>query len=62
MSFNTNKMTTKTHNIAAGIRITVRNEDFLITDVKKDIIEAEGLTELVNGLKFIFDLILKIMR
>ena len=59
MSCNTNKMTTKTHNIAAGIRLTVRNEDFLVTDVKKDIIEVEGITELVKGMKFIFDLSLE---
>ena len=49
MSCNTNKMTTKTHNIAAGIRLTVRNEDFLVTDVKKDIVEVEGITELYTA-------------
>jgi len=49
-------MTAKTHNIASEIRLTLRNEDFLVTDVKKDIIEVEGITELVKGIRFTFDL------
>jgi len=52
-------MTDKKHNIAAGIRLTLRNEDFLVTDVKKDIIEVEGITELVKGMRFTFDLSLE---
>lgn len=52
-------MTVHTHNIAAGIRLTIRNEDFLVTDVRKDIVEAEGITELVKGMKFTFDLSLE---
>lgn len=52
-------MTNITHNIAAGIRLSLRNEDFLVTDVKKDIIEAEGISELVKGMRFTFDLSLE---
>lgn len=47
------------HNIAAGIRISLRNEDFLVTHVEKDIIEAEGISELVKGMRFSFDLSLE---
>jgi SNF2 family DNA or RNA helicase len=50
---------TKTHNIAAGIRITLRDEDFLVTHVEKDIIEVEGISELVKGMRFTFDLSLE---
>jgi ERCC4-related helicase len=50
---------TKNHNIAAGIRLSLRNEDFLVTDVKKDIIEVEGISELVKGMRFTFDLSLE---
>lgn len=43
--------------VTAGVRITLRGEDFLVTDTKKgDIIEAEGISELVKGMKFSFDL------
>lgn len=52
-------MTNHTHNIASGIRLTIRNEDFIVTDVRKDIVEAEGITELVKGMKFTFDLSLE---
>ncbi len=46
--------------IAPGTRITVRGEDFLVTEVKDNfdnnrIIEAEGLSELVRGKRFVFD-------
>ncbi len=46
--------------IATGTRITVRNEDFLVTEVRKNhddthIIEAEGISELVRGKRFVFD-------
>ena len=40
---------TKTHNIAAGIRLSLRDEDFLVTHVEKYIIEVEGISELVKG-------------
>ena len=49
----------KTHNIAAGIRLNLRDEDFLVTKVEKDIIEAEGISELVKGMRFTFDLSLE---
>lgn len=43
--------------VTPGVRITLRGEDFLVTDTKKgNIIEAEGITELVKGMKFTFDL------
>lgn len=43
-------------NITPGLRLTLRGEDFLVTDVKKNIVDAEGITELVKGTKFTFDL------
>lgn len=47
-------------NLSPGNRISVRNEDFLITDVrdnfgKSKIIKTEGISELVKGRTFIFD-------
>lgn len=50
---------TKRHNIAAGIRLSLRNEEFLVTHVEKDIIEAQGISELVKGMRFTFDLSLE---
>lgn len=47
---------TDTHNLAAGIRLKLRDEDFLITHVDKYIIEAEGISELVKGMRFSFDI------
>ncbi len=44
------------HNIAAGIRLSLRDEDFLVTHVEKDIVEAEGISVLVKGMRFTFDL------
>ncbi|WMX16503.1 helicase-related protein [Aureispira sp. CCB-E] len=43
-----------------GVRITVREEDFIINNVKNNlddtfVLEVEGLSELVKGKKFIFD-------
>lgn len=45
---------------APGARIGARGEDFLITDIKENfegtyIIDAEGISELVKGKRFIFD-------
>ena len=47
-------------NLSAGNRITVRGEDFLITDVKDNfgkskLIHAEGISEVVKAKRFIFD-------
>ncbi len=47
---------TTTHNIAAGMRITIRDEDFIITKTDHNIVEAEGISELVKGMRFSFDL------
>lgn len=44
------------NNIAAGMRITIRDEDFIITKTDSNIVEAEGISELVKGMKFSFDL------
>ena len=41
------------------MRISLREEDFLVTHVEKEIIEAEGITELVKGMRFTFDLCLE---
>ena len=49
----------KKHNIAAGIRLKLRDEDFLVTHVDNTIIEAEGISELVKGMRFSFDLSLE---
>ena len=40
---------------AKGIRITLRGEDFLITDTNGNTITAEGISELVKGRQFVFD-------
>lgn len=47
------------HTIAAGIRLRLRDEDFIVTHVERDIIEAEGISELVKGMRFSFDLSLE---
>jgi SNF2 family DNA or RNA helicase len=49
----------KKQNIAAGIRLRLRDEDFLVTHAANDIIEAEGISELVKGMRFTFDLSLE---
>ncbi|MBL7791119.1 MAG: DEAD/DEAH box helicase [Saprospiraceae bacterium] len=46
--------------LATGTRITLRGEDFLVSDVKGNqdtgyIIEAQGISELVRGKRFQFD-------
>jgi len=46
--------------LTTGTRITVRDEDFLVTDVRPNydetyLIEAEGISELVKGKRYIFD-------
>ena len=47
-------------NLLPGDRISVRGEDFLITDVKDNyqhskLLYTEGISELVKGRRFIFD-------
>lgn len=43
--------------ISPGVRVTVRGEDFIVTDNKgTNVIEVEGISELVHGIKFQFDL------
>lgn len=43
--------------ISPGVRVTVRGEDFIVTDNHgTNVIEAEGISELVQGIKFQFDL------
>lgn len=43
-------------NITPGVRISLRGEDFLVTDSRKNIVDVEGISELVKGFKFTFDL------
>ena len=52
-------MTDTTHNIASGMRLTLRGEDFLVTHVENEIIDTEGISELVKGMRFKFDLSLE---
>ena len=53
------KSDTTNMNFTSGQRITNRNEDFIITDVKGNngswILTAEGVSELVKAKQFIFD-------
>jgi superfamily II DNA or RNA helicase len=52
-------LTESRHTIAAGIRLRLRDEDFIVTHAVNDIIEAEGISELVKGMRFSFDLSLE---
>ena len=65
-------MPTPTHSLAAGMRIRLRSEDFLITKafnpsyrevslkekqrLESHVVECEGITELVRGRRYTFDL------
>jgi hypothetical protein len=41
---------TISHNVAIGMRLTIRGEDFLVVaHVENEIIEMEGISELVKG-------------
>jgi len=42
--------------ITPGIRIRLRGEDFLVTNSERDIIDVDGISELVHGQRFQFDL------
>lgn len=47
-------------NFAPGIRISLRGEDFLVTDIEDNhnrskILKVEGISELVRGKRFVFD-------
>jgi len=52
-------METQIFNVSSGMRLTLRGEDFIVTDVKNEIIEAEGISDLVKGMRFKFDLSLE---
>lgn len=43
-------------NVTPGIRIRLRGEDFLVTNCERDIIDVDGISELVHGQRFQFDL------
>lgn len=43
-------------NITPGLRISLRGEDFLVTDNTRNVVDVIGITELVRGMKFSFDL------
>jgi len=43
-------------NITPGVRISLRGEDFLVIDSRNNIVDVEGISELVKGIKFTFDL------
>ncbi len=50
---------TKRNNISSGMRLKLRDEDFLVTHAENEIINVEGISELVKGMKFTFDLSLE---
>ncbi|MFN4762710.1 DEAD/DEAH box helicase [Gillisia sp. Q332] len=53
---NQNTIDDLSHKVTPGIRIKLRGEDFLITNREHHIIDAEGISELVYGQSFQFDL------
>jgi SNF2 family DNA or RNA helicase len=52
----TDTQTQQSKNITPGIRIRLRGEDFIVTDTEGDSITADGISELVFGQRFEFDL------
>lgn len=42
--------------ITPGVRLRLRGEDFLVTKCEKHLIDAEGISELVQNMRFQFDL------
>jgi len=59
---NSHTLTNQTQNVTPGIRINLRGEDFIVTNRDRDIIDAEGISELVYGQSFQFDLRLENYR
>ena len=57
-----NTLTTQSRNVTPGIRINLRGEDFIVTNRERDIIDVEGISELVYGQSFQFDLRLENYR
>lgn len=55
-------LTNKAKNVNPGIRISLRGEDFIVTNRERDIIDVEGISELVYGQSFQFDLRLENYR
>lgn len=49
-------------NVTPGVRINLRGEEFLITNKEQHIIDVEGISELVYGQSFQFDLRLEDFR
>ena len=52
----TESLTPNIKNVTPGIRIRLRGEDFLVTNKEHTIIDADGISELVYGQNFKFDL------
>lgn len=57
---NSEKTTTLNHNLTIGQRISTRGEDFIVTGTNTNhdgsqLLEAEGISELVKGKRFSFD-------
>ena len=55
-------LTNQSLNVTPGIRISLRGEDFIVTNRERDIIDVEGISELVYGQSFQFDLRLENYR
>ena len=55
-------LTNQSLNVTPGIRINLRGEDFIVTNRERDIIDVEGISELVYGQSFQFDLRLENYR
>ena len=53
---NNDTLTQQTKKVTPGIRISLRGEDFIVTNRERDIIDVEGISELVYGQSFKFDL------
>jgi ERCC4-related helicase len=59
---NDTTLTQQAKNVTPGIRISLRGEDFIVTNRERDIIDVEGISELVYGQSFQFDLRLENYR
>lgn len=55
-------LTDQNKNVTPGIRINLRGEEFIVTNKERHIVDVEGISELVYGQSFQFDLRLEDFR